>query len=60
MPRQEAQIVLLAAPMGPVLEATLAARYELIGPLPPPFEGSLADLPDDVLGRVRAIVDRCS
>jgi lactate dehydrogenase-like 2-hydroxyacid dehydrogenase len=56
MPRQEAQIVLLAAPMGPVLEATLAARYELIGPLPPPFEGSLADLPDDVLGRVRAIV----
>jgi len=56
MTQQAAPVVLLAAPMGPGLEATLAARYELIGPLPTPFESSLADLPGEVLGRVRAIV----
>jgi lactate dehydrogenase-like 2-hydroxyacid dehydrogenase len=47
---------LLAAPMGPALEAALSAQYELIGPLTPPFESSVAGLSSDVLRRVRAIV----
>jgi lactate dehydrogenase-like 2-hydroxyacid dehydrogenase len=48
--------VLLAASMGPALESALARRYEVAGPVPAPFEGSLERMPADVLARVRAVV----
>jgi len=40
--------LLLGAPMGPQLTAALQARVRLAGPLPPPLEQSVLDLPDEV------------
>jgi len=48
--------VLLAAPIGAPLHERLEARYELIGPTPPPFESSIDSLPPEVLQRARAVV----
>ena len=42
--------------MGEAVEAKLAERYELVGPLKPPLEGSLAALPKEALDRIRAVL----
>jgi lactate dehydrogenase-like 2-hydroxyacid dehydrogenase len=48
--------VLLAAPMDASLVQRLRERYEVVGPVPPPFASSLADVDADVLQRVRAVL----
>lgn len=53
--------VLLGGRLPDTLVAELASRYDVVGPLPPPFEqGVVQALAHDVAARVRAIVTRGS
>ncbi|MBS0320982.1 MAG: 2-hydroxyacid dehydrogenase [Proteobacteria bacterium] len=49
-------VVLLGVAVPSPLERRLAERFELLGPVPPPFARNVAALPAADLGRVRALV----
>ena len=48
--------VLLAARMSKNLTAALTERYEVLGPLPQPFEQTVHTLPPEEAARVRAVI----
>lgn len=48
--------MLLGAAVAPALVARIAERFDVLGPLPPPFAASVLAMPADDAGRVRALV----